>query len=83
MGCLVDVAVLEAPLLLFAAARVMAAAERRALPLLIESLLAAALPTADMETEAFGDSGAYKCSGDRLPSESSLGREEGGVKGMP
>jgi len=45
--------------------------------------LAAALVTADIETEAFGDSGAYKCSGDKLPSESSLGREEGGVNGMP
>lgn len=82
MGCLVDVAVLEATLLL-AAARVMAAAARRALPLLIESPLPAALPTADIEAEAFGDSGAYKCSGDKLPSESSLGRDEGGVNGMP
>jgi len=82
MGCLVDVAVFEAPLLL--AARVMAAAAaRRALPLLTESPLAAALVTADIETEALGDNGAYKCSGDKLPSESSLGREEGGVNGMP
>lgn len=82
MGCRVDgAAVLEAPLLL--AARVMAAAARRVLPLFAVSPLAAALVTADMETEALGDSGAYKCSGDKLPSESSLGREEGGVSGMP
>lgn len=42
----------------------------------------AALAT-DIETEALGDSGENKCSGVKLPSESSLGREEGGVSGIP
>lgn len=79
IGCLVEgVALLVAPpllLLLLLAARVIAAAVRRALVFWAASPLAAA--------EALGDSGAYKCSGDKLPSESSLGSEEGGVKGMP
>jgi len=37
----------------------------------------------EMETVALGDSGANRCSGLKLPSESSLGREDGGVSGIP
>jgi len=37
----------------------------------------------EIETEALGDRGENKCSGVKLPSESSLGREDGGVSGIP
>ena len=44
---------------------------------------AAATPPAIVMVVVCGEWGESRCSGVRLPSESSLGKEEGGVRGRP